>query len=62
MPGTNYAIIESKIGKRKRAGKESNVFWKRTRLLDSKLRKDSARHGYMTTLERLTLATRGKYF
>ena len=60
MPGTNYAVIDSKVAKRKLAGKESNVFWKRKRLLDAKLQKDSTRHGYMTTWDRLTLAARGK--
>ncbi len=61
MPGTNYAVIDSKVAKRKRAGKESNVFWKRQRLPDAKLCKESSRHGYMTTWDRLNLAARGKY-
>ncbi len=61
MPGANYAVIDSKVGKRKRAGKESNVFWKRKRLTDAKLCKELSRHGYMTTWDRLNLAVRGKY-
>ena len=60
MPGANYAVIKSKVAKRKLAGKESNVFWKRKRLLDAKLEKESSRHGYMTTWDRLNLAARGK--
>ncbi len=60
MPGANYGVIKSKVAKRKLAGKESNVFWKGKRLHDAKLEKDSTRHGYMTTLDRLTLAARGK--
>ncbi|KAK4234146.1 ankyrin repeat-containing protein [Achaetomium macrosporum] len=53
MPGSNYRIIAPKIGKRKRAGKESSVYWKGELVPAAKIRKESSRHGYMTTLERL---------
>jgi hypothetical protein len=53
MPGGNYPTIASKLGKRKAAGMESNVFWKGVLVPAAKLRKESSRHGYMTTLERL---------
>jgi hypothetical protein len=53
MPSENYPIIASKLGKRKAAGMESNVFWKGVLVPAAKVRKESSRHGYMTTLERL---------
>ena len=53
MPGANYPIITSKINKRKRAGKESGVYWRGELVPAAKIRKESSRHGYMTTLERL---------
>ncbi|KAK4246409.1 ankyrin repeat-containing protein [Corynascus novoguineensis] len=51
--GENYPVIASKLGKRKAAGKESNVFWKGELVPPAKIRKESARHGYMTTLEKM---------
>jgi hypothetical protein len=59
MPGGNYPIINAKLGKRKLEGKESNVFWKGLLVPAAKLRKDSSRHGYMTTLEKFCLAAQG---
>lgn len=56
MPGGNYPIIASKLGKRKAAGTESNVFWKGELVPAAKIRKETTRHGYMTTLERLSRA------
>ncbi len=53
MPGDNYSILASKLGKRKREGIESNVFWRGKLVPAAKLRKESLRHGYMTTLEKL---------
>jgi hypothetical protein len=60
MPGGNYPIIASKLGKRKLEGKESNVYWKGALVPAAKIRKESSRHGYMTTLEKLHLAVKGK--
>ena len=56
MPGGNYPIIASMLGKRKAAGKESIVFWKGVLVPASKVRKETARHGYMTTYERVSQA------
>ncbi|KAH8672228.1 Clr5 domain-containing protein [Ilyonectria robusta] len=60
MPGGNYPIIMSRLGKRKLEGKETNVFWRGELVPAAKVRKESSRHGYMTTLERLHMA-RGNY-
>lgn len=56
MPGVNYPIITSKLGKRKLAKKESSVYWNGQLVPAAKIRKESSRHGYMTTLERLHMA------
>ena len=57
MPGANYPIITSKIGKRrKREGKQSSVYRGGKQLSAAKIWKDSCRHGYMTTLERVQMA------
>lgn len=56
MPGENYRTIASILGKRRRAGKESNVYWRGELVPEAKMRKESSRHGYMTTLERLNMA------
>ena len=60
MPGGNYPIIASKLGKRKLEGKESNVYWKGALVPAAKVRKESSRHGHMTTLEKVYLAVKGK--
>jgi len=51
MPGKNYPIITSILGKRKLEGKETNIFWRGELVPATKLRKESSRHGYTTTLE-----------
>lgn len=56
MAGKNYPVIASKLGKRKAAGKESNVFWNGVLMPPAKIRKESGRHGYMTTLEKMSQA------
>ncbi|KAL2147808.1 hypothetical protein VTI28DRAFT_5580 [Corynascus sepedonium] len=56
MAGENYPVITSKTGKRKAAGKESNVFVNGVLVPPAKIRKESARHGYMTTLEKMSQA------
>jgi len=50
MPGENYPIITSKLGKRKLADKDSNVYWRGQLVPAAKLRKESSRHSYTTTL------------
>jgi len=61
MPGESYPIITSILGKRKLEGKGTNVFWKGELVPASKLRKESSRHSYTTTLERKYIA-KGNYF
>ncbi|OAQ66020.1 ankyrin repeat-containing protein [Pochonia chlamydosporia 170] len=53
MPGWYYPIVATKLGKRKLAGEESNVYWRDELVPAAKIRKESSRHGYMTTLERV---------
>lgn len=60
MPGSNYRIIARKIDKRKRVGRESSVYRKGKLVPAAKFRKESSRHGYMTTLERYYM-TQGTY-
>jgi hypothetical protein len=52
VPGVNYQIIESKLGKRKREGKESNVYLMGQLVPDEKLQKEFSRHVKLPTLKR----------
>ncbi len=57
MLGGNYPIIATKTGKRKlEEEKESNVYWKGVLVPAKKILKESYRHGYTTTLERVQMA------
>ncbi|KAK4442457.1 ankyrin repeat-containing protein, partial [Podospora aff. communis PSN243] len=50
MVTESYPVIESKLGKRKRQGKESNVYWRGQLIPAAKLRKELSRHGTKPTL------------
>lgn len=52
MPGVNYQIIESKLGKRKREGKESNLYFMGQLVPAAKLQKEFSRHVKLPTFQR----------